>query len=321
MADRRAAMARALAESGDVEAGLSVMEQALELAPDWSEGWALLGDMRAEAGATQAAVAAHARALSLAADDRYGSGVKLALLGAAPPPDHLPGEFVEAVFDEASATFDRKLLDGLNYRGPEAFGATLARDGRRYRRALDLGCGTGLVGAVARGLVDRLEGVDLSARMLAKARGRGCYDGLHKADAVTFLAGQVGVELILAADMVNYLGTLEPLMAATGRALIPGGRLILSIETLIGGGTSSADGMRLHRGLRFAHAPDYVLRVAMLADLVLVDRRDFVLREEAGRPVPATLFTFEKEPAAALDTLTPLASRRPGSSSGEKPRG
>jgi len=44
IADRRADYARMLAESGDPAAAVELMEQALELAPDWAAGWLCLGD-------------------------------------------------------------------------------------------------------------------------------------------------------------------------------------------------------------------------------------------------------------------------------------
>ncbi len=44
IADRRADYARMLATGGDMEAAAELMEQALELAPEWSAGWFLLGN-------------------------------------------------------------------------------------------------------------------------------------------------------------------------------------------------------------------------------------------------------------------------------------
>ena len=62
-----------------------------------------------------------------------------------------------------------------------------AAAGTRFRSALDLGCGTGLCGPLVRPMVDRLTGVDLSARMIEKARSLGVYDRLEQGDIVEFL--------------------------------------------------------------------------------------------------------------------------------------
>jgi predicted TPR repeat methyltransferase len=45
-----------------------------------------------------------------------------------------------------------------------------------WQLAVDLGCGTGLMGPLLRSHVSVLEGVDLSTAMVEKARERGCYD-------------------------------------------------------------------------------------------------------------------------------------------------
>ncbi len=55
----------------------------------------------------------------------------------------------------------------LGYSVPPVLGRMVARalEGRRVGRAVDLGCGTGLMGAEIRALCDQLERIDLSARM------------------------------------------------------------------------------------------------------------------------------------------------------------
>ncbi len=45
--------------------------------------------------------------------------------------------------------------------------------GRGFERALDLGCGTGLVGEALNSFTRHLTGVDLSPRMLRKAQPKG----------------------------------------------------------------------------------------------------------------------------------------------------
>ncbi len=57
------------------------------------------------------------------------------------------------------------------------------------RRGLDLGCGTGLSGAAFRGMVDVLTGIDLSTKMIARAKAKGIYDDLVHVDISSFLTG------------------------------------------------------------------------------------------------------------------------------------
>ena len=77
--------------------------------------------------------------------------------------------------------FDHALVDTLGYRVPEFLAAAIARARPgRFGLALDLGCGTGLMGERLRPFCDRLEGFDISAEMLRKARAKGVYDRLEK---------------------------------------------------------------------------------------------------------------------------------------------
>ena len=55
---------------------------------------------------------------------------------------------------------------------------------------MDLGCGTGLMGPLLRSHVKQLEGVDLSAGMVQKAKERGCYDKLDVDELVACLNGR-----------------------------------------------------------------------------------------------------------------------------------
>ena len=94
-----------------------------------------------------------------------------------------PPAFVELLFDQYAPRFERSLVDKLAYRGPALILERLQANGfTRAQRALDLGCGTGLMGEVLRPLCTRLEGIDLSGEMLRQARAKGIYDRLEKAD-------------------------------------------------------------------------------------------------------------------------------------------
>ncbi|WP_431268756.1 class I SAM-dependent DNA methyltransferase [Dankookia sp. P2] len=178
----------------------------------------------------------------------------------------------------------------LDYRTPALLAALLARAGlapRRALRVLDLGCGTGLSGAALAGFARRLEGLDLSPRMLAEARKRGLYDALHEADLLDWLPGRPGgFELIAAADVLNYLGDLAPALTAIAGALAPGGVAAFSVEA--GAGAPFA----LGEAMRYRHDPDHVAALAAAAGLVLLAREEAVLRMEKGAPVVGALFVL-----------------------------
>jgi len=149
---------------------------------------------------------------------------------------------------------------------------------------LDLGCGTGLSGAALRGLARQLTGVDLSPRMLARARERGFYDRLIEGDIVQVLAGQgASFDLVVAADVFVYIGDLEAVVASAGQVLRPGGWLAFSVETL------SEGEYRLQPTGRYAHAPAYIEALAQRHGFARVAEQAVTLRVEQGRPVAGEL--------------------------------
>ena len=189
IAERRFAYAKAAAEEGDWSAAAELFEQALERAPHWAAAWFALGEAREKLGDLDAAARAFRETLVADPADAQGATARLALIGRGDAPGALPQAYVARLFDDYAPRFDKHLTDNLGYRAPALIAEALSAvaPGRRFASALDLGCGTGLMGAELRSRVDRLAGVDLSAAMIAKARERGFYDRLVVGDAVAML--------------------------------------------------------------------------------------------------------------------------------------
>src|SRR5262245_30721786 len=191
-ADRRFEFAKDLEKRGDLGGAADLYAQAVEVAPGFASAWFALGEVRARLGDTAAAIDAFHRALAAQPEDRHGATVQLArLTGEAVP---MPAGYVRALFDQYAKHYDLSLLEGLDYRGPQLlFDAVMAACDALGRvswfgRALDLGCGTGLVGAAFATRVDSLVGADLSAAMIEQARRTGRYDQLPVADVPDVLA-------------------------------------------------------------------------------------------------------------------------------------
>lgn len=279
----RYAYARAAAEDGDWRAAADVLEQALERAPGWPPALFALGEARAKLGEEVGAIAAFRSCLEADPQDRQGAAARLSLLGAAPAARALPQAYVARLFDDYAPRFDKHLTETLAYRGPalilEALDAVAPA--RRFARAIDLGCGTGLAGAALSGRVDRLAGVDLSPAMVAKARALGVYESLEVGDIVACLAGfEAALDLIVAADALVYFGDLGDVFRAAARALAPNGLFVLTLETFAG------EGFRLAETMRFAHAPAYLEAQAAAAGLRPLAMREASMRREAGREAP-----------------------------------
>ena len=195
------------------------------------------------------------------------------------------------LFDDYAPRFDRHLRDTLGYRGPELILAALdeVAPGRRFREALDLGCGSGLAGRALRARVDRLVGVDLSAGMVEQARATGVYEELAAADLVAFLAGRPEgqADLAVAADALVYLGDLHPVCAAAAAALAPGGLFAFTIE-------SGEAAFALGPALRFRHSDAHVREAAGAAGLTVVRLEPASTRVEAGAEAPGRVAALRK---------------------------
>lgn len=288
IADRRGAYAEALASERAYAEAAEVMEQALELVPDWAVGWYSLGRHHEAAGSLEGAIAAWRRSAELDPEGRYGAALKLAAYGVGSA--GRATAYVETLFDDYATRFETSLVDRLGYRVPEALAAAVAASGRLAAgRAVDLGCGTGLMGVRVRPHVGRLDGVDLSQAMLAEARRKGIYDSLTRADLFDYLRGEEGVDLVLAADVLNYTGPLAPVLAAVRPVLNPGGCFAFSLETHEG-----PEAELLRTSLRFAHRPEAALAACRAAGFELLSSRAESLRHDRGEPVAGLLVVLSR---------------------------
>ena len=181
IAERRFAYAKAAAKMATGARRRSYSSRRSSARRNWAAAWFALGEAREKLGDLDAA--AQAFRMSLVADpaDAQGAAARLALMGRGETPGALPQAYVARLFDDYAWRFDKHLIKNLGYRAPALIAEALSAvaPGRRFASGLDLGCGTGLMGAALRERVDRLAGVDLSAAMITKARERGVYDALH----------------------------------------------------------------------------------------------------------------------------------------------
>lgn len=198
-----------------------------------------------------------------------------------------PRAYVVDLFDSLAPRFEELLVGRLGYRVPTLLREALDRHApdRRFASALDLGCGTGLVGAALRDRCDTLTGVDLAPRMIDEARGKQLYDALHVAEVVEFLAGSdARHDLIAAADVLIYIGDLDPLIAAAARHLAPGGLVAFSVER------DDAADVTLRPTGRYAHRRAYLERLAAAHGLTPVAFEPIVVRHENPGPIPGWVF-------------------------------
>jgi predicted TPR repeat methyltransferase len=286
-ADRRFDYARDLQVQGDLVAAADLFEQATDLAPGFATAWFTLGEVREQLGDIPGAIVAFGKAQQTDAGDRNGAGLRLMRLGAKKLAT-MPPTYVTALFDQYAPKFETALVETLGYRGPAVlFKAVLSvcAAGDRamlFKRGIDLGCGTGLAGAAFAAQTAEMIGIDLSPRMIERARASGFYAELEVTEIVGGLRCRpdASADLVLAADVLIYLHDLAPVLAEVTRVLAPGGLLAFTAESHDG------DGVILGEGLRYAYSESYVRSSLSVAGLTLNQLDHISTRNEGNVPVP-----------------------------------
>jgi predicted TPR repeat methyltransferase len=295
IADRRFEFARDLQLKGDLVAAADLFAQAVELAPNFASAWFTLGEIREQLGQRDEAIAAFSQARAADSDDRHGASLRLMRLGAEQLSD-MPQAYVQALFDQYAPRFETSLVGDLGYRGPALlFKAVLsvraaARKPAFFKRAIDLGCGTGLAATAFASEVDRFIGIDLSPRMIERARATGHYVELEVADMVQGLRSKPdgSADLILAADAMVYVADIAPVLGEAERVLVAGGLLAFTVET------HGGEGVVIGGGLRYAHSAPYVRASVEAAGLKLSQCEDLSARNEDDVPAPGLVVIATK---------------------------
>ena len=315
----RLTLARALGAAGDRNGALAVARETAQLHPGIAVVATALGEALLNTGHLPTAIGEFQRALRLDSEDsqaRFGLGC--AWLEAGEPEKALESfaaladtpavaamiaqcqamraaprsnaNYVRHLFDQFSSDYDSRMIGQLNYRAPAILRelADLVIGAERKLAILDLGCGTGLSGAAFKDMAARLDGVDLSPAMIAKARERRIYDELSVADLEAALQVASAYDLILAADTLVYLGDLAPVLAGAARSLEPGGFFLFTVEK------NDGDGFALGPKRRWRHSESYLRSQASHAGFDISGFVSCIPRSEAGAPVEGFAVALNK---------------------------
>lgn len=193
-----------------------------------------------------------------------------------------PAAYVTTLFDGFADSFDTKLVEELGYRIPELLYDMVSKHTTPASASLDvidLGCGTGLCATLFRDKACTLHGVDLSPRMIEKARERALYDSLEVGDIVPSLVSrEAACDLAISADVFVYVGDLREIFTACASALRPGGIFAFSIEA-----GDDADTFVLRGTARYAHASAYIRALAAETGFSEIERRAVIVRKDKGQ--------------------------------------
>jgi predicted TPR repeat methyltransferase len=276
--------------AGDRQQAMESYERALAYSREHSSALSNLAYCTHLQGDYDRAAVLYNRLLVLRPDHHAARYMVEALEGkniAAPPP-----EYVQQLFDGYSENFDQDLVNNLSYRVPELLQHLLEDaigQGRRDKKVVDLGCGTGLSGQVVREYASHLTGVDLSAGMVKEAEKKECYDRLAVGDVVDFLKTiPEPVDLLIAADVLTYLGDLEPLFQAAVDNAEAGGLFCFSTEQ------GKEAGWKLRVSGRYGHHRQYIQELADSTGWQVLRCDGADIRKERGLWIAGDLYLLEK---------------------------
>ncbi len=274
--------ARRLEDTAPAETLYARARQAVAADPaDW-DSWQAIARIAQLLGRRQEARAAWRRYCDGRPEDGEAAQILLALQDA-PPPPRAADRTVKDIYGRFAASYEARMRGDLKYAGPERLWAEVeAVVGERTGlRILDLGCGSGLMGACARAKARALTGIDLSPEMIELARARGIYDRLEVAEITAWLdGGGEAFDLILCCDSLIYFGALEPVMTAAAARLAPGGHFAVSMER----GAHPPFRLSPETG-RYSHHPDHLRAAAAAAGFAIAALAEDFLRLEYGQDV------------------------------------
>jgi predicted TPR repeat methyltransferase len=292
-ADAFVAMGNALDDLGRTAEAIESYQRALAICPNYAQVHYNLGVLAMNKGEVTEAAERYKRAIDLGMTNPIASYMLAVWSGE--DVGSMPCASVRSLFDDYASRFDTHLVGTLGYSMPkvmrEAIGR-LTRDERRFQHALDLGCGTGLIGAHFKDIVAEIDGVDLSPKMLEQARRKQIYSKLDCDEIVAWLertaAESLTFDIVLSADVFVYVGNLEPAFKATRRILADSGLFVFSVEHLAQGS------FELRPTGRYAHSTSYVRELASRHGFVIELSEQVNLRKERNVVIGGTIFVLAR---------------------------
>lgn len=339
-----------LVEATSIET-LACYREVLEHAPNYVRAMINMASVYWSNDENMEALSLYKAALRLEPENRMAVHGIRALSDEIPDTNDMATVYVTELFDSYSFSFEASLAS-LQYSAHTvvAEATTLwykklwSQNVISTVHILDVGAGTGLVCPLLKKLLLsdedehqttskmmlNITGVDLSSKMLLKARDKNCYDDLLVDDLIGFLESQNTVvdsdrmsttvdikfitwDIILASDVFMYLGDLSRVFEAV-QALFRLRRsfervdppiFAFTIEDLNGRHNSRSEIQKnlnnkplisrefsLQSSGRHGHSADYIRRLIAEHGLQLLEQRQFVPRLDRGHSVDGYLFVL-----------------------------
>lgn len=205
-------------------------------------------------------------------------------------------EYIKEIFDIFAESFEKVLKD-LEYQTPQIMAQFLSKiygeDSHPKLHILDAGCGTGLCGKFLKSYARffGLDGVDLSAQMLKKAKAKKVYNHLYCNDIISFLQKKKSsYDLIVSADVLTYFGRLDSFFEQVQKSLKKHGRILFSFTA----NEEDEKDYVLHKSGRYKHNQKYVENLLQKYGFDIEKEEYCCLRKEAEQEVKGYIISAIK---------------------------
>ncbi len=273
-----------------IENSSTSYKKAIELRPEYVSAHFNLGMTLQKHKRYQEAEGHYNKVLETKPDDEAAKFMLQSLGMITATPDAAPVEHVRRIFDQCAGTFEKVLVEDLEYKTPELLFDLVFPYLTEEMNVLDLGCGTGLGAQLYRPFAKRLTGVDVSSKMIEMAGSKRIYDSLEVFDLLQDWDFPKKFDLIYSSDVFVYFGNLHPIIRSMSSALAHEGVIAFSVESL----QDSSDNYRLFPTGRYAHSHRYINDCLEQHGFELLVETESDIRKQSGNQVKGLMFIAKK---------------------------
>ena len=267
---------------------ISYFEKALEHDEEDSDILLNLGGLYLKAGKYEQASNHYQKAQALDPDNPEIQHI-LAAITQSDNPGKPPASYLEHLFDQYASHYDQH-LQYLKYQAPQLLLDCIELElspKPKSLQILDLGCGTGLAGELLKPHAKTLNGIDISQEMVTIAKQKELYDALEVGDLHQKIAGFSDIDLMIASDVLTYIGDLSDLFAIVKQQLKPGGHFAFTVEK------TDEHPYRLQQTIRYRHHRRYIEELAQQQQFTIITFDNAILRQQKDNPVEGYLVMLQ----------------------------
>lgn len=288
-----------LKDNGDFKGSILAFKNAIRINPQNAIFHENLGLVYSKTNQINEAIIEYEKSIEIESKNDYVRHILASLKGL--NPKNASAEYISKIFDKYANNFEDELIGKLKYDTPNIIYKNLVNhikfSGRKFK-ILDLGCGTGLAGLAVQSLSEFMLGVDLSEKMLLKAKEKNIYNKLLKKDIYEFLLkyNEAKFDVVLSSDVFVYIGDLKNIFSEIYRLLEVEGLFVFSVEASLSdtGELIESQDYILNLTARYSHSKKYLERISLESSFKILDINLTQIRLENDNPVLGYVFTLCK---------------------------